>query len=70
VKFFTTTEAAKKAKISRQSLQAWISEGRIAAPQLELVDGKAMRRWTDAHIRDLLRIKAQTFRKKKKGGPR
>lgn len=53
-KRYTTVEVAKKADVPRATLQFWIASGKISAPPVRLVDGKAVRLWSDA---DLWRIR-------------
>lgn len=74
----TTREAARAVKITRQTLQSWIASGRIAAPPIEIVDGKATRLWREADIKQLATVKAAIYRRgrgrkskrAKKGGAR
>ncbi len=72
----TTKDAARAAKISRATLQFWISSGKIAAPAVQLVEGRAVRLWKAADIERLRTVKAAIYRKgrgrkaKRKGGRR
>ena len=59
----TTEQAARAAKISRASLQEWIRLGKIAAPPVQLVKGKAVRLWHAADIKSLRTVKATIYRK-------
>src|SRR6267143_7072398 len=76
MKACTTEQAARAAKISRASLQEWIRLGKIAAPPVQLVKGKAVRLWNAADIKCLRTVKATIYRKgrgrkaKREGGGR
>lgn len=48
---YTTGQAAKKAGISRQTLQAWISAKKIKAP--EVIKNAGVRLWTEADLKKL-----------------
>ena len=66
-----TTQAAKEAGISRATLQVWIRAGRIKAPAVKLVDGKAIRVWSDADLARLRKVKDSIYckgRGRKLGG--
>jgi len=63
---YTTGQAAKKAGISRQTLQAWISAKKVHAPRV--VGG--VRVWTKEQIAKLKETKLRVhrdFRGKKQG---
>jgi excisionase family DNA binding protein len=62
-KFYTTAQAAKKIGISRQSLQTWIVEGKVAAPPMV---GGNVRLWTDEDISKLKKVKVRKPKAKKK----
>ncbi len=72
----TTGQAARAVKISRATLQFWISSGKIAAPAVQLVEGRAVRLWKAADIEELRTVKAMIYRKgrgrkaKRKGSAR
>jgi predicted site-specific integrase-resolvase len=57
----TTGQAAQAAKISRASLQEWIRVGKIAAPAVQLVKGKAVRLWTTRDIEKLRDVKSVIY---------
>ena len=57
---YTTGQAAKKAGISRQTLQAWISSKKIKAP--EVIKNAGVRLWTDADIVKLKAAKSKVHR--------
>jgi len=52
-----TTEVAAAAGVSRATVQHWIKTGKISAPALQLVDGKAVRLWTDAQAERARKLK-------------
>jgi DNA-binding transcriptional MerR regulator len=56
-KRFTTVKAAAAAGVLRTTLQYWIKTGKIAAPDVQLVAGKAARLWTAAQIERIRRLK-------------
>lgn len=58
-----TAEAAKAVGIARHTLQQWIREGRVKAPKPILRDGRGVRLWSDADVRRLAQVKADTYRK-------
>ena len=66
----TTGQAARAVKISRASLQEWIRLGKIEAPPVELLGGKAVRFWKPADIARLAAVKAATYRKGRGRKPR
>jgi hypothetical protein len=53
----TTEQAARDVRISRQTLQFWISSGMISAPDVQLIDGKAVRLWSAADVAKLKKFK-------------
>src|SRR6266571_2234804 len=55
MKSVTTRIAAKAAGISRATLQVWIANGTVRAPKLRIVDGVAVRVWSNV---DLARLRA------------
>jgi predicted site-specific integrase-resolvase len=55
MQLFTTAQAATKAKITRVTLQNWIAAGHVIAPPVQLVNGRAMRVWSES---DVEKIKA------------
>jgi excisionase family DNA binding protein len=63
-KTYSTGEAATQIGISRQTLQAWIAAGRIAAPKSIDVGGMSVRMWTPADIK-----RARQFKGTLKPGP-
>jgi excisionase family DNA binding protein len=66
----TTEEAAEAVKISRATLQVWIASGKIKAPEVQLIDGKAVRLWNVRDIERLRAVKAESYGKGRTGRPR
>jgi DNA-binding transcriptional MerR regulator len=56
-KLSTTVEVAAAAEVPRATLQYWIKTGQISAPAVQLVDGKAVRFWTEAQKREIRKMK-------------
>jgi excisionase family DNA binding protein len=54
---YTTDQAAKKLKISRQTLQAWIKGKKIKAPEPTLIGARSKRIWTEKDLAELKRKK-------------
>jgi excisionase family DNA binding protein len=63
-KTYSTSEAAKQIGVSRQTLQEWISTGKIVAPKLVAVPGASLRIWTATDIE-----RARKFKGTSKPGP-
>jgi hypothetical protein len=61
MKTWTTKQAARAAKISRASLQEWIRLGKIFAPPVQLVRGKAVRLWRARDIDRLRAVKSRIY---------
>lgn len=74
MKVRTTEQAARAVKISRATLQFWVGSGKIAAPAVQLIEGKAVRLWNASDIQKLRAVKTAIYRKgrgrkaKRKGG--
>jgi excisionase family DNA binding protein len=64
-KTYTTAQAAKLLKISRQTLYTWIEDGRIATPEPIAVGQRSFRLWTAADIERVRKVKGTL-----KPGPR
>jgi excisionase family DNA binding protein len=64
-KSYTTVEVARMTKIPRSTLQFWIRTGKISAPRLRLLHGKAVRLWNKAQIE-----KARALKGTLKPGPK
>jgi hypothetical protein len=63
----STLAAARLASIPRATLFHWIRAGKVSAPEVQLLNGKAVRLWTDHQIQEIQNLKG-TFklgRKKK-----
>jgi excisionase family DNA binding protein len=58
-RFYTTREVAKRAGVSRQTLQAWIAEKRIKAPAV--IRAAGVRLWTDADLAQVLKVKPRNY---------
>lgn len=54
-----TTEAAKRAGITRQTLQDWLRRGWIVGPIVQVRDGHSIRVWSMRDVKAL-----QTYAKK------
>jgi excisionase family DNA binding protein len=71
-KTYSTGEVAKRIGVSRQTLQAWITVGKVAAPKTIAVGGMSVRMWTAVDIERARKFKGtlkpgpQTRPKKKK----
>jgi len=63
VKPCTTEDAALSVGISRATLQFWIAAGKIKAPDVQLVEGKAVRLWDRDDLANLAKVKAEIYRK-------
>jgi excisionase family DNA binding protein len=59
----TTAEAAAAVGIGRVTLQKWIRSGRVKAPEVTLLNGHAVRFWSQPDIRTLRWIKEKTYRR-------
>jgi excisionase family DNA binding protein len=59
----TTEQAAKAVRITRATLQAWITKGKFKAPEVRLRNGRAVRLWTAEDIRKLREAKRRLYRK-------
>lgn len=54
---YTTVRVARMTKIPRATLQFWVRTGKIAAPRVKLVKGKAVRLWSVALIEKVRELK-------------
>jgi excisionase family DNA binding protein len=68
-KTFTTGQAADEVEITRQTLQTWISKGKLKAPKTQLRNGRAVRLWTESDVAQLRRVKKEIYLKEM-GRPR
>jgi excisionase family DNA binding protein len=69
----TTAQVAKAVRIGRQTLQRWIRQDKVKAPEPVIRDGRAVRLWTATDVRRLREVKAGIYwrgqgRPAKKGG--
>ena len=64
----STVELARAARVPLSSLQFWINSGKIAAPPVRLIGGKAVRHWTEADVERIRKMKGALKRGPK--GPR
>jgi len=58
-RLYTTREVAKRAGISRQTLQAWIAEERVKAPAV--IRAAGVRLWTDADVAEVLKVEPRNY---------
>jgi excisionase family DNA binding protein len=65
-KTYTTSQAAKRIGVSRQTLQTWIAAGAIVAPELIGEGNATLRLWTKAEIERAAQYKG-TLRRGPKG---
>jgi len=54
---YTTTEAAAKIGVSRQTLHAWIEGGKVIAPKPLAIGKNSVRLWTKADIDEARKFK-------------
>jgi hypothetical protein len=60
---YTTRQAAKKAHLALVTIQRWIADRKLKAPRLVVRQGRAVRLWTEADVKKILRFKAANYRK-------
>ena len=63
-RFYTTREVARQAGVSRQTLQAWIAEDRVKAP--DVIRPAGIRLWTEAELARVLKEKPRKYPRKAK----
>ena len=56
-KNYTTTEAAAKIGVSRQTLHSWIAGGKVVAPKPLAVGKNSIRLWTKTDIDEARKFK-------------
>ena len=66
----TTREAARAIGVTLLTLQRWISLGKIRAPRIAVIRGRAARLWSARDIDRLRRAKEQIYRKGRGRKPR
>jgi DNA-binding transcriptional MerR regulator len=69
-KLYSTVEVAKAAGVVRATVQHWIKTGKISAPAVRLVGGRAARLWTLAQTERVRRLKGTLKPGPKKTGSR
>jgi hypothetical protein len=65
-----TQQAAKAAGIAVMTLHRWIVAKKLKAPALRIRNGRAVRLWSKADIKNLMRLKQEIYckgRGRKKG---
>jgi excisionase family DNA binding protein len=58
-RLYTTREVAKRAGISRQTLQTWIAEKKVKAPAVLRAAG--VRLWTESDLAEVLRVEPRSY---------
>jgi hypothetical protein len=56
-KVYTTVQVAKAANVPRATLQFWIASGKISAPGVRLIEGRAVRLWSEADLERVRNLK-------------
>jgi excisionase family DNA binding protein len=56
-KRYTTVELAKIANVPRATVQFWISSGKLSAPKVLLVGGRAVRLWSEGDLSRIRKLK-------------
>jgi excisionase family DNA binding protein len=70
MKYLSTSEVARKVGIGRATLERWLANGKIRAPQAVQVGQGNFRCWTDADVSRVRTHKQKNYRKgrgRKKG---
>lgn len=60
---YTTEQAAAAVGISRQTLQAWIANGKIKAPRRRIRGSQVVRLWAEPDVAQLRRVKERIYLK-------
>jgi excisionase family DNA binding protein len=63
-RLYTTREIAKRAGVSRQTLQAWIAGKKIKAPAL--IRAAGVRIWTETDLAQVLKVKPRNYPRRPK----
>ena len=63
-RIYSTSEVAKRAGITRATLQDWIRKGKFAAPKLGRIGGIKVRLWTASDMARLKAIKRKIYQEK------
>jgi predicted site-specific integrase-resolvase len=53
----STVQVARAVHVPQATLQRWIKTGKIAAPAIQVVNGRAVRLWTAAEVRLIRKLK-------------
>jgi excisionase family DNA binding protein len=61
-RFYTTREVAKRAGVSRQTLQTWIADEKVKAPAV--IRAAGVRLWTEADLARVLKVKPRNYPRK------
>lgn len=69
-KTYTTSEAAAKIPLSRETLYTWLEQGKIRKPKQIQLGNKTHYLWTDADIATAEKYKRGRTRKTTRGEPR
>jgi len=64
-KTYSTTEAAKKAGITRATLQEWIRQRKLSAPKLTRVANITVRLWSPSDVAKLIAVKKEIYQRKR-----
>jgi excisionase family DNA binding protein len=62
-KLYSTREAAAAIRITRQTLQNWIAEGKIRPPKAMILGSAKVRLWTQQDVDRVRKYKEENFRK-------
>jgi excisionase family DNA binding protein len=60
-RIYSTGEAAKRVGISRATLQAWIANGKIDAPETKSLGNVTVRLWTQFDLARLRKMKQKIY---------
>ena len=63
-RLYTTREVARRAGVSRQTLQSWIAEEKVKAPAVLRAAG--VRLWTASDLAEVLKVKPRNYPRKRK----
>ena len=58
-RLYTTREVAKRAGVSRQTMQAWIASERVKAPAI--LRSAGVRLWTESDLARVLKVKPRKY---------
>ena len=63
-RLYTTREVAKRAGVSRQTLQTWIAEKRVSAPAV--IRAAGVRLWNETDLAQVLKVTPRNYPRKVK----